>query len=143
MIRAAVVFTESSALELRAFAAARSGGLWDELRPEIIEEIAAAGGEYENRQGPWGTELLAKVPITTEEGHDAVQPSRIIGIEGPRWFLRATVLGQQALEPTEEGLLMDTLRDVVVRRGDEARMVREQLNIVVPDGVESTDDSTQ
>lgn len=133
VIHAAVLVAEESALELRVFAAARSGAIWDELRPEIIEEITSANGAYEHRDGPWGPELLASVPVQTEDEKPAVQASRIIGIDGPRWFLRATVLGEQAQHPTDEGLLMDALRDVVVNRGHEARMVREPLELTVPE----------
>lgn len=134
VIRAAVLFVEESALELRVFAAPRSGGLWDDVCPEIIDEVVHANGEYHDRDGPWGHELLARIPVTDSDGEDAVQPSRIIGIDGPRWFLRATVLGKQAVDLTDEGLLMDCLRDVVVRRGEAACMVREPLLLEVPEG---------
>ncbi len=45
------------------------------------------------------------VPATTDDGQTGVQPSRIIGVEGPRWMLRATLLGEAALDPDEHALM--------------------------------------
>ena len=39
-----------SALQLQAFAAPKTSGLWDEVRLEITEEIANAGGEQHTRR---------------------------------------------------------------------------------------------
>ncbi|MEH3033151.1 MAG: DUF3710 domain-containing protein [Aeromicrobium erythreum] len=135
-IGSVVLVTEESALELRAFAASRSGGLWDEVRQDLLEEVSRLEGEAQEVEGPFGTELRARVPVELENGEAGFQPSRMVGIEGPRWFLRATFLGQEALEPQDDSVLMGALRDVVVRRGDEPRAVREPLLISVGDGIE-------
>lgn len=140
-IRSAVLFSDETGLDLRVFAAPRSKGLWADVRTEIIAEVQTENGQYTQREGPWGPELIATVPVTTPGGEDKVQPSRIIGIDGPRWFLRATILGKQAVQLTDEGLLMDALRDVVVNRGDEPRMVREQLDLIVPESATPTETS--
>ena len=66
------------------------------------------------------------------DGEQGFQPSRIVGIEGPRWLLRATFLGDAGLNPSDEGLLMDTLRDVIVVRGAEPRIPREALMLTLP-----------
>ncbi len=135
-IGSVVLVTEESALELRAFASSRSGGLWDEVRSDLLEEVGRLEGEAEEVTGPFGTELRARVPVELPDGEAGFQPSRIVGVEGPRWFLRATFLGQEALEPSDDGLLMDALRDVVVIRGEEPRPVREPLLIQVGEGIE-------
>jgi hypothetical protein len=132
-IGSVVLVTEEAGLELRAFAATRSGGLWDEVRADLVAEVTRLEGECEEVEGPFGPELRVKVPTTLPDGSSAFQPSRIIGIEGPRWMLRATFLGAAALEPSDEGLLMDALRDVVVVRGDGPRIPREPLLLTVPD----------
>ena len=46
------VQTYSSALELGAYAAPRSGGLWTELREEIAESATEAGGSVSLAEGP-------------------------------------------------------------------------------------------
>src|SRR5688572_15117521 len=47
----------SSALELGAYAAPRSGGLWAELRDDISASAAAEGGSASMAEGPFGVEL--------------------------------------------------------------------------------------
>ena len=129
----AVMFvTEDAAVELRAFAATRSGGLWDEVRGEITEEVERLGGAYEEVDGSFGVEVRMQVPATTPDGEPATQPSRIVGIEGPRWLLRATFMGRAALEPDEDGLLESAVRDVIVVRGVAPMAPRDAIALVLP-----------
>ena len=134
-IGSVVLVAEGSALELRAFAATRSGGLWAEVRADLVEEVGRLGGEFTEVDGPFGPELKIAVPTTSPAGEDGLQPSRIIGIEGPRWLLRATVLGEAALEPGHQGLLLEALRDVIIVRGAEPRIPREPLLLTLPENV--------
>lgn len=131
-IGSVVLVADDAALELRAFAATRSGGLWDEVRDDLIIEVERLGGECEQVDGFYGPELRVKVPVDLPDGEQGFQPSRIVGIEGPRWLLRATFLGAAGLEPSDEGLLVDTLRDVIVDRGPEPRIPRESLLLTLP-----------
>lgn len=131
---AAVVFVnKEAALELRAFAAKRSGGMWEDVRSDIAGEAARLKGECEVVDGRHGPELHLQVPAKTAEGADAVQPSRIVGVEGPRWFLRGTFYGKAAVQPDDDGVLERAFRDVVVRRGDGPMAPREALPIVIPE----------
>jgi len=130
-IGSVVLVAGASALELRAFAATRSGGLWDEVRADIAEEVARLGGEATAGVGPFGEELHVTMPATAPDGQTGVQPSRVIGIEGPRWMLRATLLGEAALQPDEHAL-MAALRDVIVVRGADPRIPREPLLLTLP-----------
>jgi hypothetical protein len=132
-IASAVLVAEDSALELRAFAATRSGGLWDEVRDDLILEVARLNGTCEQVTGPFGDELLVQVPVELPDGEEGFQPSRIVGVEGPRWLLRGTFLGEAGLNPSDEGILMQAFRDVIVVRGDEARIAREALLLTLPD----------
>lgn len=132
-IGSVVLVSDDSALELRVFAATRSGGLWDEVRADLAEEVTRLGGESTAADGPWGAELHVAVPATSPEGEEGLQPSRIIGIEGPRWLLRATVLGAAALDLSDTGLLVSALRDVIVVRGAEPRIPREALLLTLPE----------
>ncbi len=132
---AAVVVTDDSGVELRVFAASRSGGLWDEVREELKADVLRREGQVEEHDGPHGPELHVRVPATLPSGEPGVQPSRIVGVEGPRWLLRATFFGRPALDPTDqEHVLLQVFRDVVVVRGDEPRPVRELLRLTVPEG---------
>jgi hypothetical protein len=132
-----VLVTEHAGLELRAFAAPRSGGLWDEVREELVAEVRRLEGSVEQVDGPYGAELRVQIPVTLPDGQDGFQPSRILAVEGPRWMLRATFLGAAALEPDDEdGLLERAFREVVVVRGDDPRPVREPLLIELPPDAE-------
>lgn len=130
VIGSAVLMTEDSALELRAFAASRSGGLWDEVRADLVEEVERIGGEYSAADGVFGPELQIRVPVPDEP--DKFQPSRILGIEGPRWLLRGTLLGRAGLEPSDEGVLIEAFRNTIVVRGGEPMMPRDPLTLTVP-----------
>ena len=88
----------SSALELGAYAAPRSGGLWAELRDDISASAAAEGGSASMAEGPFGVELRRLMPVTTPDGEQGYQPSRMWVAEGPRWLLRGIVYGQAAVE---------------------------------------------
>lgn len=131
-IGAALVLADESALELRVFAAPRSSGQWDLVRADIVEEVVRMEGDQTEIIGPFGPELHIQIPVTTEDGQAGFQPSRIIGVEGPRWMLRATLLGRSAISPSNDDPLIDVLRDVVVVRGEQAMMAREALLLTPP-----------
>jgi hypothetical protein len=134
-IISAMLILGNSALELGAYAAPRSGGLWSELRDEMIESAAEVGGSASLVEGPFGVELRRLLPVTTPEGEEGYQPSRMWVVEGPRWLLRGIVYGQAALE---EGLespvaeLLTAYRRVIVRRGDEAMAPGDLLPLSMP-----------
>lgn len=131
-VLAVLLAGESGALELRPFAAPRNGDLWTELRGAIRAETTSHGGTTSERSGDFGTELLSQLPVTTPEGEPAVQPSRVIGVAGPRWLLRATLLGAPAMEPFDSADWEGVLRSVVVRRGSGAMPVGEALPLTMP-----------
>jgi hypothetical protein len=132
-VRAVLLANDAGALELRAFAAPRNGDLWSTVRPQIAADIARRGGTTTEREGRFGTELLCQVPVQRPDGTAATQPSRIIGINGERWMLRASLLGRPAVEPDSAGEWEDALAQVVVRRGSEAMPVGEPLTVVLPE----------
>ncbi|MGA8988129.1 DUF3710 domain-containing protein [Aeromicrobium sp.] len=140
-IGSVVLVTADAALELRAFAATRSGGVWNEVRDDLIIEVERLGGQSEQVAGPFGPELRIRVPVELPDGEEGFQPSRIVGIEGPRWLLRGTFLGEAGLNPSDEGVLMDALRNVIVVRGEEPRIPREALLLTLPaDAVVTSDE---
>lgn len=131
-VLAVLLANEEGAVEVRAFAAARNGDLWSDARREIAADAARRGGTATEQDGPFGPELAVVVPVTTPDGQSAVQPSRVIGHNGPRWFLRATVLGRPAVEPDAFGPWEVAIRGIVVRRGGEAMPPGEALPLQLP-----------
>ena len=129
---AAVLVADQGALELRAFAASRGGGAWDELRPRIAEEIGQMGGQSSEQEGSFGTELLCLVPVQTEEGEVVTQAHRVVAHEGRNWLLRATFMGQPAVEPASAGLWEAMVRQTVVRRGGDAMPPGSPLRLTLP-----------
>ena len=126
----------SSALELGAYAAPRSGGLWAELRDDISASAVAEGGSASLAEGPFGVELRRLMPVTAPDGEQGYQPSRMWVAEGPRWLLRGIVYGQAAVEDDPESPVvadvLDAFRQVVVRRGDEAMAPGDLLPLAMP-----------
>jgi Protein of unknown function (DUF3710) len=131
--------TYSSALELGAYAAPRSGGLWAELRDEISRSATEAGGTASLGEGPFGVELRRLIPVTTPDGEEGYQPSRMWVAEGPRWLLRGIVYGQAAIEDDADSpVVADVLsafRQVIVRRGDEPMAPGDLLPLTMPTNV--------
>jgi hypothetical protein len=135
-VQSVMLAGEEGALELRAFAAPRHGDLWSEVRPQIAADVAQHGGTATERDGRWGTELVCQMQVLMPDGTQAIQPSRIIGVNGSRWLLRATFLGRPAVEPESAGDWEDALASVVVHRGTHAMPVGDALPLVLPDDAE-------
>lgn len=131
-VKALLLAGPDGALELRAFAAPRNGDLWTELRPRVAAEYAQRGGTATERQGRWGTELVTQVTVQTEDGRTGTQPTRVIGINGARWMLRATLLGRPAHEFDGAELWESAIEKVVVRRGAGAMPVGAELPLTLP-----------
>ncbi len=102
------------------------------MRRQIASETSRAGGTATEREGRWGTELECQVQVRTPEGRSGTQPSRIAGINGNRWFLRATYLGRPAVNPERAADFEDVVARVVVRRGDTAMAPGEPLPVELP-----------
>ncbi len=135
-VQAILLVLEDSALELRAFAAPKKTGIWSEVRREIAAEASRMGGTATETEGPFGTELVLVVPVEDPEGQIFSQTSRVIGVDGPRWLLRATVLGRAAVEPDAAAPMEETLRNTIVVRGTEPMAVRESLPLQLPPGAQ-------
>jgi hypothetical protein len=132
-VRAVMLAGQDGAVEFQAFAAPRNGDLWADVRPQIAADMARRGGHATEREGRWGTELVCAMPVQRPDGTAATQPSRIIGINGERWMLRASFLGRPAVEPDAASEWEDALAQVVVRRGEGAMPVGEPLPVRLPD----------
>jgi Protein of unknown function (DUF3710) len=121
-----------SGLQLQAFAAPKSGGLWDEVREEIAAEIAKAGGQSQEAAGPFGVELQARIAAEQGVRGAGLEPVRFLGVDGPRWFLRGVISGPAARREQLAGPLERVFAGVVVVRGDHPVPPRDLLEIRLP-----------
>lgn len=131
-VQAVILAGSDGALELRAFAAPRHGDLWSTVRPQVAADMARRGGTATEQEGPFGPELLCQLSVKTADGRTGSQHSRIIGINGSRWMLRATLLGRPASDAEAAVEWEQTLRNTVVRRGDHAMPVGDPLPVTLP-----------
>ncbi|HEX6870222.1 MAG TPA: DUF3710 domain-containing protein, partial [Micromonosporaceae bacterium] len=116
-----------SRLQLGAFAAPRTEGIWDEIRQTLRNSLAASGAKPVEVEGDYGPELRARV-----KDPNGAMDVRHIGIDGPRWFVHGVFVGAAAVDPGLAGPLRDVLRGLVVDRGTEAKPVSEVLPLRLP-----------
>lgn len=90
-----IVSLGDHALSLQVFRAP-SGPAWDSVRPKIAQGIRNQGGSAEEAVGTFGVEIHARIPVV-RGGEQVLQPSRIIGCDGPGWLLRGVYGGPAAL----------------------------------------------
>lgn len=133
VVMGATLVRGESALQIHAFAAPRTAGIWAEVAEELGESIRTSGGTVEGGTGRFGAELVARVP-----GPDgAAQPIRFMGVDGPRWFLRGLISGPAASQRDQAVQLEDLFAQVVVNRGEEAMAPRDQLPLRLPRDIEA------
>jgi hypothetical protein len=138
-VQSVMLAGEEGAMELRAFAAPRGGDLWSEVRPQIAADVSRHGGTATERERHFGTELVCQMQVVLPDGSQGLQPTRIIGVNGARWLLRATFLGQPAVEPESAEDWEASLTTVVVHRGTHAMPVGDALPLSLPDDAQRLD----
>ncbi len=132
-VTSATALIGESSVQLQAFAAPKSSGIWDEIRTEIAESVRGQGGTAEETEGEFGPELLTRIPGRGTDGRTMYQLVRFVGIDGPRWFLRALLNGSAATDERAAEPLRDVIRATVVVRGSEAMAPRELLPLRLPE----------
>ncbi len=136
------VHRAGSAMQVGAYAAPRDGSIWTDLWPELAQTISSQGGRASQTDGPFGPELAAELAPTRTTGASSAggkdgekparRPARFVGVDGPRWFLRAVLTGPAATDEAAAQPLLETLRRVIVVRGSDPRPVREPLTLKLP-----------
>lgn len=116
----------SSSVEIEAFAAPKTLGLWDDVRADLIE----ANKDAKEVEGVFGTELA--LPVTVKGGRKVL--TRIVGVDGPRWMLRGIFSGKAATDPEgeEAKALNQFFADIVVERGDNPLAPRDLIPMHPP-----------
>ena len=125
-VRAVHVVTPVGQVTVSAYAAPRSGGLWQEVGEELAEQLRADGAKVSAGEGEWGFELSALL------GDVAL---RFVGVDGPRWMLRGVIAGPQSEAAQAPAVLREIVRNTIVVRGDSPMPVRTPLPITLPDAV--------
>jgi hypothetical protein len=133
---AVTLIIDRSALQIQPFAAPRTMGIWDDVRAEIAEGIAGSGGNSHEEEGRFGTELIAEVGVVLPDGTTGMQTARFIGVDGPRWFLRAVITGEASTDAALRRPLEDLLADVIVVRGEDAMAPRDPIGLHLPEEIE-------
>lgn len=139
------VHRDGSAMQIGAYAAPRDGSIWPDLWPELARSIGSQGGAAAEAEGPFGPEVHAQLAAAPEAASSAGtaakaaraasanrRPARFVGVDGPRWFVRAVLTGPAATDEDAAEPLLETLREVIVVRGSDPRPVREPLTLKLP-----------
>jgi Protein of unknown function (DUF3710) len=132
---AATMVQGPSSMQINVFAAPKRSGIWKDVRSEIADALQQGGGSTEQVDGPLGPELRAQVPTEQPGQGTMLAPARFLGVDGPRWFLRALLTGPAATDAAAAAGLEGALRAVVVDRGGEAMAVRDPLPLHLPKDV--------
>lgn len=115
----------SSSLEIEAFAAPKTMGMWDDVRDDLLTSHADAS----EHAGTFGTEI--DLPVTVKGGNTVV--TRIVGVDGPRWMLRGIFSGKAVNSDSDEAKALDGFfADIVVARGEEPLAPRDLIPMHAP-----------
>jgi Protein of unknown function (DUF3710) len=149
-----IIQYEQSAMQVRALAAPKRSGIWDDIRRDFTREVTEdAGGQTQDQEGPFGREVLAMVPLVLNDEVLSSMPQevreqlpaefveqgwaprvmRFIGVDGPRWFLQAVVEGAAVEDEEQFQFLEDVFRNIVVVRGESPMPPRDLLPLTVPE----------
>jgi hypothetical protein len=133
-LRAVHVLTPNARITVGAYAAPRSGELWPEISRELAEQLHGDGARVRRENGEWGIELVAFV-------NDVLL--RFVGVDGPRWMLRAVSAGPKETSAKAAEELRDIVRGTVVVRGEQPMPVRTPLPMELPEEIAAHIEQTQ
>lgn len=118
----------SSSVEVEAFAAPKTEGIWNEVRADLLK----GNSDAREVNGVFGKEII--LPVKVE---DKTVDTRIVGVDGPRWMLRGVFSGVAAGDSSVAGdakkasdeavLLNKWFSDIVVDRGSEPLAPRDMI----------------
>jgi hypothetical protein len=118
-------------IQLQAFAASKTEGLWGPTIAAIESSVASQGGQSERQNGALGIELRSQIAFE-EDGKKVFRESRFIGVDGPRWFLRGVMTGSELYTKDRYDSLIAAFRTVAVSRGDVPMPPGELLPLQLP-----------
>lgn len=124
-----------STLQVQAFSAPKSTGLWHSVRGQVMQALKKQNAQFTEQEGFIGPEILTSMRVPEERG-GGVTGVRFIGVDGPRWTLRGSITGKAATDPEAAKPVEQLFRDLVVVRGDLPMPPNELLPMKVPAGVQ-------
>ncbi|MFC7765263.1 DUF3710 domain-containing protein [Leucobacter soli] len=123
-----------SVLQMQAFSAPKTTGLWHGVRREIGQQLAAQGADVQEEAGRLGPELVTRSEAPAEQG-GGVRVARFVGVDGPRWLLRGVIMGRATVDAEARAKIDEIFRETVVVRGDQPMPPSELLLLTMPAGV--------
>jgi hypothetical protein len=125
-VRAVHVITPLGQFTVNAYAAPKSGGLWEEVCGELAKQLRGDGAAVHSEVGEWGQELVAELGQVV---------LRFVGIDGARWMVRGVVAGPPENAGHSAAALREMLRGTVIVRGTLPMPVRTPLPIELPEAI--------
>ncbi|MET9182492.1 DUF3710 domain-containing protein [Kitasatospora aureofaciens] len=118
---------------LSAFAAAGAEDRWDRIRSGLIQNpmVLERGSLLEEASGPAGPEVWLQFPFE-EDGVRKLHLRRVLGADGPGWFCKADVTGEEVFSPASRELADRLFAEVVVVLGSDPRAPRTPLPLSLP-----------
>lgn len=120
-----------SLLQLQAFAAPKSAGLWLDAIAAMKESLTKQSAKVIERQGALGPELAVEA-IVEAGGKKQLRQSIFLAVDGPRWLLRGVLMGKAAADSAAYAEAIRVFRSVVVDRGDTPLPPNELLPLRLP-----------
>lgn len=118
-------------LQLQAFAAPKTAGLWAEALSAMKEALLKQSAKVLERQGALGPELAVEA-IVDVGGKKQLRQSVFLAVDGPRWLLRGVLMGKAATDSASYNDAIKVFRSVVVDRGSTPLPPNELLPLRLP-----------
>lgn len=118
------IVTEYGRITPVAFAAPKAASQWEESLPELRAQMDKDGLQTHLEAGPWGQEIAGS------GANDLAV--RMIGVEGPRWLLRFTLMGPKDRAEGLVSLARELAARTFVYRGENPILAGNSLPIALP-----------
>ncbi|UOQ60901.1 DUF3710 domain-containing protein [Leucobacter rhizosphaerae] len=125
-----------SLLQVQAFAAPKTTGLWGRVRSELTQQMTSQGAQISEESGVLGPEVVVRSQAPAEQG-GGERIVRFVAVDGPRWMLRGVIMGKAATDAAVREQVIELFRELVVVRGDQPMPPSELIPLRVPAGVQA------
>lgn len=140
-IGAVSVLVADCDVQFKVIAAPSTGGYWADVRRGIVSNVRQQGGHHTVIEGAFGPEVIATLRGRLSDGSIGEGTVRFVGVEGPRWVLRATVTGPSSSRDEVVARVNALISQCVVDRGTGAAAAGTVLELSPPPGMMADQDS--